>query len=902
MKKRHLYMALTLLLGAFVTGACTFPTEEPGTEEAVPAEPDNNVSQFIPVQHIAGVPSGAVKGDTLNLREQAEVEPKDATKQDISWALIPGSVSVQEAEAAIAQGSITPTGSGELRVRATVSGGLGDQEDYTEDFVILISNTFVPVTGISGVPSTGMAGVELDLSAATVSPADATNKTIEWLVQSPGGTGVRTFTNGKATPTKGGTLSISGKVKRGGENREDYTQDFSITITGIPSTEPDSDKPQDNSQNPGNPQNTEEEEEDIPRELTDFSFATLPDTLIYALGQSFNSAGLAIEGIYDDGTTEILPSSSYTLSPVDTSTAGLKYVTVRVTELNESAYFQILVRNDTKILQSISLDKEPTKKVYTFGETLSLTGIKITGTYYDSASNTAGTETISITPKISGYDKAKRGTQTVTVNVNGKTASFEVSLKVPADAVLSLNHYRAGVTSNHQMNELNPVYIKGKDFDLVSSNLQAKVTAKGFTKTLTYANGGLGPADIRNFNKDTPGSQTVRLVLDDKNDTSGDFSVSVVDAQPAVWFDYGYMRHGGDPTGTGPGHGKYYAQPNETLVLAPVRYLIGYNNDHSPAGVSYSWSVSGGSYDTGVSATGETFAFKPTGPAGTTYTVQVTVSGRNYVTGQSDSKTASAEVVCYTGTIAADKTFGENPSAAYPLLRHFAPGQFSASGSGYGWSLGAAGGYEVWRVDHQSSYTIDGNPMATWSEPGVVWFMEDKNNNNIPDEMWYELKGGDDRKAKYQNQVTRRYAITYFRGDGGSSVNEYGQTIQGIPWADSKGRTGLLPGGWAWGVSGNWVSYACTLLRDDGNISTGSYNLMEFSGYVDVADTERGSDGNKFFVADAMRADGSALTLNAVRFIKVQSAMLLYGGVFGEVSTEIHSAEFLGSQSSFPLP
>jgi hypothetical protein len=39
-----------------------------------------------------------------------------------------------------------------------------------------------------------------------------------------------------------------------------------------------------------------------------------------------------------------------------------------------------------------------------------------------------------------------------------------------------------------------------------------------------------------------------------------------------------------------------------------------------------------------------------------------------------------------------------------------------------------------------------------------------------------------------------------------------------------------------------------------------------------------------------------------VRFIKVQTAVLCYGGSFGEVSPEIKTADFLGGQTNFPLP
>jgi hypothetical protein len=232
----------------------------------------------------------------------------------------------------------------------------------------------------------------------------------------------------------------------------------------------------------------------------------------------------------------------------------------------------------------------------------------------------------------------------------------------------------------------------------------------------------------------------------------------------------------------------------------------------------------------------------------------------------------------------------------------------SEGGTGYGWSLGSVGGYEVWKVEPQVSYTIRGNPFGTWSEAGVVWVMEDKNNNQIPDELWYELKGSDDDPgSKYTSLITRRYSITYFRSTDTETVNEYGQIIRRVYWVDSKGRTGIIPGGWPkdWGVTGDWATYTGTLLRDNGNIATGNYEgLGEVGGYVDAFGFSKwtGDAWNKFSVSDAIRADGSAANLNAVKFIKVQTAIHHYGGIFGDCSTEINSADFLGSQTDFPDP
>jgi hypothetical protein len=174
---------------------------------------------------------------------------------------------------------------------------------------------------------------------------------------------------------------------------------------------------------------------------------------------------------------------------------------------------------------------------------------------------------------------------------------------------------------------------------------------------------------------------------------------------------------------------------------------------------------------------------------------------------------------------------------------------------------------------------------------------EDRNGNGVPDEMWYELRGGDDDDPAVKDRITRRYAVSYFSTHDSGSVNEYGQLIRKVYWADSRGRTGMIPGGFPvyWGVAGNWVTYTCTLLRDDGQIATGGYGGLIASGYVDAAAVD-------FPVNKAMGVDGAPVALTAVKFIKVQTGVFRYGGLYGDVSTEIKYADFLGTQSLFPSP
>jgi hypothetical protein len=303
-----------------------------------------------------------------------------------------------------------------------------------------------------------------------------------------------------------------------------------------------------------------------------------------------------------------------------------------------------------------------------------------------------------------------------------------------------------------------------------------------------------------------------------------------------------------------------------------VRVLIGYDRDNQALEVNYLWSVTGSAAHTASGQTGEFFTFTPT--EGGTWDISVTVTGRNFIDDTTISETAQTQVIC-------DPVSPASPGGAFDL-KNFSPGQFTEGGTGHGWSLGTVGGYWAWTVNHNDWYTIEGNAFEGWTEPGVVWFQEDLNGNNLPDEMWYEVNAGTGPL------VSRGYSVTFFKSGGAGAVNGYGQIIRDIYWADGKGRTGKIPGGWPreWGVpntDGAWVTYTATLLGDEGEINgpTAGFKVPTDGGpYVDHGPPQ-------IPISRAIAADHSAVKLTKVRFVKVQNAVFAYGSVFGEVSTEI---------------
>ena len=121
------------------------------TVEATPAGGNKNtgshsfnvqfVYQLVPVTNITGVPVTATVGTALTLT--GTVYPANATNKDISWSLVSGSASID--------GNIlTPNDEGTVVVRATISSGISQDTDYTDDFYITVNAGGQPAADYTG--------------------------------------------------------------------------------------------------------------------------------------------------------------------------------------------------------------------------------------------------------------------------------------------------------------------------------------------------------------------------------------------------------------------------------------------------------------------------------------------------------------------------------------------------------------------------------------------------------------------------------------------------------------------------------------------------------------------------------------------------------------------------------
>lgn len=159
-------------------------------------------------------------GGTVTLK--ATVAPDNAAKKDVEWSSSDSTIaSVDD------KGLVTgkKAGSATITVK-TVDGGKTAKCTVT---VKEKTPEFVPVTGITGIPSTMNEGDSITLNGV-VSPETATNQTITWSVTDAGTTGA-TIEGNTLKTTAAGTVKITATIKNGKTENTDYVEHFTITVS-----------------------------------------------------------------------------------------------------------------------------------------------------------------------------------------------------------------------------------------------------------------------------------------------------------------------------------------------------------------------------------------------------------------------------------------------------------------------------------------------------------------------------------------------------------------------------------------------------------------------------------------------------------------------------------------------
>ena len=189
---------------------------------------------FVQVSNITIVPADPIDptswkgtvGTALTLA--GTVEPSDASYKDIVWTVTDDGGTGIPRNTEIRNGNtVTATAPGTLKVTATIVNGKAQGSNFTSN-EFSITFPFVPVTAITGVPSTWPVDKELTL-AGTVQPTNATNKEIIWEVTNDGGTEATLTDVNKLTATEPGTLVVTATIVDGNAPGTPYTKHFFIT-------------------------------------------------------------------------------------------------------------------------------------------------------------------------------------------------------------------------------------------------------------------------------------------------------------------------------------------------------------------------------------------------------------------------------------------------------------------------------------------------------------------------------------------------------------------------------------------------------------------------------------------------------------------------------------------------
>jgi len=152
-----------------------------------------------------------------------------------------------------------------------------------------------------------------------------------------------------------------------------------------------------------------------------------PDKMEYAVGEKFDPTGMIVTATYSDGTKKEV--TGYTVSGAFSDDGAFKTLGpngVTISFGGKNAFVNNI--NVTKPINSIAVTTPPTKTTYTIGEDLVIAGLVVTATFSD---NTTGPVAVTAAD-ISGYDKTKTGSQTLTVTFGGKTATFTVTVNPAA--------------------------------------------------------------------------------------------------------------------------------------------------------------------------------------------------------------------------------------------------------------------------------------------------------------------------------------------------------------------------------------------------------------------------------------------------------------------------------------
>ncbi len=179
------------------------------------------------------------------------------------------------------------------------------------------------------------------------------------------------------------------------------------------------------------------------KKLEEITITALPNVTAYNVGDTFDKTGLTIKAKYNNGSYQTI-TTGYTVSSPDMSTTGTKEIVVSYQ--GKTATFEITVTEVEKVLQSIEITAQPTKRAYVLNETFNPAGLVVVARY-----NVGAQKTLTSTEySVSAPDMTTTGTKTITVTYleggTTKTATFEITVSEELLEYVALDSIEANGT------------------------------------------------------------------------------------------------------------------------------------------------------------------------------------------------------------------------------------------------------------------------------------------------------------------------------------------------------------------------------------------------------------------------------------------------------------------------
>ena len=182
---------------------------------------------------------------------------------------------------------------------------------------------------------------------------------------------------------------------------------------------------------------TEKQNAEEPIELQSIEISTPPTNTEYTEGEKFDTKGMKVTATYSDLTTKEV--TDYKVLDGDNLYYGQSSVTISYTEneITKEVKQNITVKQaeQQKEIKSIEMVSLPDKTTYKQNEELNLDGGKIKVIYTDDTSVELNLNSSSLT--ITGFDNQTLGKQTITVEYQGFTTTFEIEVEEGAKPILS---------------------------------------------------------------------------------------------------------------------------------------------------------------------------------------------------------------------------------------------------------------------------------------------------------------------------------------------------------------------------------------------------------------------------------------------------------------------------------